>query len=422
MTKNMNKTLKTALLPTLVFGVGILGGYAITNEVYLPKEKTDAIESAVAKQKRPADFVKRQIKGKTTELNFFSDKDLKRFVQRIDKGLKPSDFEKEFKKLLQYSISEDKSNLYFAMMHLVSQWGKLDPHAALEAIMNLSGEISEMKKFFIPFALSSLIEKDPSQAASLFSNTDSKLYAYPSILPAISQSLTRKSPEEAWKWMASLKVQEQNQALGTFFEELSHTAPERIGEFVGKLQPSEEWGRGGYEDRMKLEKIIDAWATANYEETEEWVKAFTEEWKNELMPKLLEVKAKKDPEGALTMMLELPKYPQSKAFKQIGEAVFASGNEEKISIWLDSVNRLEPDIIPDYYSFLDGINPTTRLKMVENQPPGKVKDAMIAYSVTYDLNSDYDVDLRLVEQIKDPVLREKSKEIAKKNKSAAPTK
>lgn len=410
----MNKGILSFFLPALVFATGIWGGYAVTQNIRSAPTDETPPNSVNSRTEKASSFIKHPVKRDIQEPPTFSNKNLKAFIQRIDSGVKPSDFQKEFQKLLQAANNEEQYYRYLAIMHLLSQWGSHDTLAALDAVMSLSGEMGEMKKFFIPFALNSLIEKDPAKAAEMFTQTGNGLYAYPSILPDICQSLTKKSPDEAWQWLSSLKVQEQNHAMAAFFNQLSHTVPERITEFIEQLQPSEQWGTGTYQDKVRMESIIGDWSKTNYSEAEKWVTSLTEKWKNNLMPVLLGIKAKNDTEGALSMMMELPDAARSKAFNEIGDSVFLSGDERAISAWLDSVQKIEPDVDSDYYSFMDGISPINRLSIIEKLPQGKVKDSMIAYSLRYDLLSDEDTKLRLVKQIKDSVLQQKSLDNLKK--------
>lgn len=283
------KTMKSSAIKKIAYGgIALLAGFFANYGV--SKTFPDEPETATPTQasRRSASMNKRITEKKSGEKEqIFTERDLKRLIQRLSKNPDAKQVEEEYRLLMQYSHTNKSASsreLTLAMLHLFSYWGRLDPGKACETAMNLEkGPREFLRNILVETALASLLNKDPGAVAAMYNDTETGLFAITGYIHSINTQLTRHSPDQAWAWMKELNVGEQRTSFKSFFETLSVTHPERIEEFVHKLPPPEEWSESGTSDEHDILKVIySSWAKFDEKAAKKWAYSWPEEWRTGL--------------------------------------------------------------------------------------------------------------------------------------------
>lgn len=411
---------KWIVFSVVLFIMGFLGGYGFTVQKKNSGEHiTKPIEAREQVRRSSASWEKKIKTMVNSAPKRFTEKDLRALKTWLAKGPTSAHVEERLVHLLQYPFKKGDPELYLAMQHLFSYWGRLEPRKALDSALALSGSWITIKKDIVSTALVSHIENNPSDVAAWLADRNTNLYLYPEIIPVLSLSLTQKSPDDAWKWLASLPYVEQSKAFSPFFEEIFKSHPERLKEFINQLEPPENWGESflmGVEDQRKVSTLVRLYARLDYDAAAAWLDTFPDNLKKEGYLPLLATKAEKDPVEALHLLNSIP---ENKLFilGEIASVVLASNDPVKIESWFQALAKGEPHVTAPGYNFIRFMNPVDAANMLNKLPAGMVKDSLISNFITYNLTDDEQKAVQLFEQIQDPFLKKVSAESLEKNKN-----
>lgn len=414
---NVNRVKKIAFTLFLLF-MGFAGGFFSSNTSFDEKEGDSSSQTM---GRRRAMTIQKQVTSKTHPLDeprvyhSFSVKNLNSLIKRLAKNPDSKQLENEFRLLLQYPYKRGDKNIELAMHHLFSYWGKENPRKALEAVMELSGAWLIEKRRLVQTALSWNIEHNPTEVAGWFEDRNTHLYLHKDILPTLSTSLTKKSPEEAWEWLSSLRYAEQNYALVNFFEELALSHPEKMKGYIQQLESPENWGTSisrDWQERSKIPSIVRLYAKCDYEAAEKWVESFPEGWQGYAISQLASVRAEFDLAGATEILKTHPG-----VLSEIADTVIASGDNDKISSWLHMLAEVSPDVSPGAYLFIGNINAIDSLQMIKDLPAGKVKDTLNYCYIVNNIHLNTDDLSRLLGEIQNPEVKKWATEIVEEKRA-----
>lgn len=408
----VNYIKKNSFLLALVPGIALGAVFAERYEVL---EDNDQEHSFL---KRTPDVYVRKYTDKHTpeKKSSYTKRQLDALIYHLSKKPKEAGLEKEFQVLLDTPYRHGDWYFQMAMARLFAYWGTVDPDKALETLMSLQDHKAQLKKRLMPLVLAQLIQEDPEKVAAMFSDSNTRLFVYTNVHPEIARQLTKKSPENAWKWMSSLPSNEQISAMAGFFSELHQSHPEKIGHYIHQLTPPTEWGKvNNMAGRENLKNILSLWADVDYPEAEKWLSSATPYWREKLYPSLLKIQAVRNLDLATEKMLSLPPDAQPNALDEMGYALLYSDAPSKIGPWLNSLATKDINTFYWNYSFVTRMNPIDASLMIEHLTPGKIKDDIITCCIEYELTPDQELLNKLVGQVQNTETKEKLREIISKN-------
>ena len=209
---------RTVFFTALALAGSFLTGILLAKVFHIGRSEDITISSPGSSRRSSLLFEKRLTASSSESFSSFTKRDRDRLIARLGKNPDSGKLEEEFARLLQYPSPWDNGNLFAAMQYILNCWGKIDSRGALEKVMGLKDGWGSLKEYLIPSTLSYEMQRDPSGVAALFSDINSRLYAYAynDLISDITSSLACKSPDEAWKWMSTLPFAEQTQTVESF--------------------------------------------------------------------------------------------------------------------------------------------------------------------------------------------------------------
>lgn len=413
----IKRNLPAFFLSLLLVGLGWAS--ARTWNYFFPDKNETLSSTGLSDNRRAPELTKTRISSnaKITKNLYFSHKDLDKLIGRVNEKTEVQLLKKELETLLEYPFDSDNGNYLMAMAVLLSYWGEHDQVQVMDVIRNLPPGWDILRGGMFQYFLKAWTDKNSTEALAYYSNPQNNLFIYQDqILPALASQQTRQSPDKAWDWLSRLTNKEQELALPEFFKGIVDTHPERMAEFMNKMNPSSQWETYPQSNEQRnIETIVSQWAGKDYSSAEKWVESLPENWKSPAIPALTAQKAKEDLGEALKMISSQSKRLQEESAEKVAYVLFRLENDyEKGLSWVNEVEKVNKDInLGRYYSAFDH-DPVQTKQRIEELPEGNFKDGVINSYFMFDLEPDDTERIRLIEKIKDPALRKRTLELEQK--------
>lgn len=415
--KMIKRNLPAFFLSLLLVGLGWASGK--TWNYVFPDKKEPLSSTGLSDNRRAPELIKTRISNNAelAKQSNFSHKDLEKLIGRISGKSETQLFQKELATLLEYPFDRNNGDYLMAMTLLISYWGQHDPVQVMDVIRNLPPGWDISKTYIFKYALEAWADQNITEALAYYSNPKNNLFIYQDeLLPALARKQTSQSPDKAWDWLSRLTNKEQELALPEFFKGIVDTHPERMAEFMNKMNPSSQWEKYPQSnEKRNIETIVSQWAGKDYNSAEKWVESLPENWKSAAIPALTAQKAKEDLGEALKMISSQSKRLQEESAEKVAYVLFRLENDyEKGLSWGNEVEKVNKDInLGRYYNAFDH-DPVQTKQRIEELPEGNFRDGVINSYFMFDLEPDDTERIRLIEKIKDPALRKRTLELEQK--------
>lgn len=414
----MNKrNLRIFFLSLLLVGLGWASGKT-WNYVFHDKKVTLS-SAGLSDNRRAPEMIKTWLSNneKREQQSYFSHKDLEKLIARIGGKTNTQLFQKELATLLEYPFDHNNEDYITAMVLLLSYWGEHDQVQIMDVIRNLPPGWDIVRCGIFKFCMKAWADKNITEALAYYSNPQNHLFIYQAdLLPILASKQTHKSPDKAWDWLSRLTNKEQELALPEFFKGIVDTHPERMAEFMNKMNPASQWETYPQtKERENIVTIVSQWAEKDYSSAEKWVESLPDNWKSAAIPALTVQKAKEDLGEALKMISSQSKRLQKESAEKVAYELFRLENDyEKGLSWVKEVAKINKDINLDRYYSAYFNDPAQTKQRIDALPEGRFRDDVIESYLINDLEPDDKESFRLIEKIKDPTLRKRTLEIVEK--------
>lgn len=403
------KTLFSGLLCGLVIGTGLgyMGGSS-------PAEKSDdeaSLSNHIQDQQKRAPRFGESRKNNLAEAADKGKGSVTADAASVDallvkySRMNPDQIKEELDKLYKQDVdrSFDIKNV-LASFFLNYKWGQTSPKQALE----YARAQGTMGSFSSSMIIRGWADANPEAAAAYLLENKKDFPMGKECLRTIAETMGKTSPDLALKWMASLEGLDKQLALPSLMGGIAREYPEKLGEYVKKLNPDL------LDNRELCNSIARNWASRDWDSTKSWIDSLPGERKDDALASALGSLCKTDPDKALQEFGSLTAEQKEKTQHHIVNAL-AEKNSVKALEWLKNNFEEEKSLsMVDYAIRYDQCSSSELKDYVSRLQEGSLKDAALESIVrnssyqAYSSYIDYENTLSLSEQIKSERKRNES--------------
>lgn len=331
--------------------------------------------------------------------------------------MSPEEIKAEIKRLIKFSegninFSKDISII---VDYLALKLGREFP----SEVRNFIENDMEEKNHDVTWSLmNGWAQNDFDGAVEYLLKHDNKLYDKTSIFSDMINDLTQTDPEKALEWCFSRTGKVRNSGLISSINAFAIYHPDKIGDFVGRLQAKD------LDNRYILFQISKKWGGCDWDTAIRWAETLSEQKKKESIASMFGGLGESDLKKATEEFKKQPAEDQANIASEIVSSIFygkrnfrGEDNESSKQAldWIIANFSNDPSTSQIVHSSMSSSSLTPEFtNYVQKLPEGQVKDfalgrmADIASSMAREGKHTYEEAFTLTEQIKEPEIKKES--------------